>query len=67
MLSNGDTTAPVDTLDQRGMFDLECNDTIMVRLASRLSIGNIKFIQDSKRTFFGLKLVRASLPYGQQC
>lgn len=56
--SNGDPIKPLDSMNQMGIFILNCNDIIMVRTTEQLNIHNINFLQDPHQTYFGLVLLR---------
>lgn len=65
--SNGDVITPLDSMNQMGIFILNCNDIIMVRTTEQLNIHNILFLQDNHQTYFGLTLLRPKGPNDHSC
>ncbi|XP_033760543.1 uncharacterized protein LOC117342482 [Pecten maximus] len=55
---------PVDFISHMGMFELECEDIIYVRVPSLSSNGN--YLRDSEQTYFGLELIKPKYNYLQQ-
>ncbi|XP_060065484.1 uncharacterized protein LOC132545833 [Ylistrum balloti] len=64
MASNTTTRYPVDFINHIGMFELQCDDIIYVRIPSQSSHGN--YLRIPEQTYFGLELIKPKISYLEQ-